>query len=109
RDEDPHGFALLTRDCARFEYAGSAGVCLRSRRAMIELAPDGELIAIRFNNRSAAAITDVPFEHMADYYRAYRRLGELIDDHAMEVTFKLSPGEAFLVDNTRVLHARKGY
>lgn len=109
RDENPHGFDLLTRYCARFEYSGSDGVCLRSRRPMIELAPDGELVAIRFNNRSAAAITDVPYEHMADYYAAYGRLGEIIDDPAMEVFFKLSPGEAFLVDNTRVLHARKGY
>ena len=46
---------------------------------------------------------------MAAYYAAYRRLGEIIDDAAMEVTFKLSPGEFFIVDNTRVLHARKGY
>ena len=95
--------------CARFEYAGSEGVCLRARRPMIELAPDGELIGIRFNNRSAAAITDVPFDEMEAYYAAYRRLGEIIDDPAMEVTFKLSPGECFIVDNTRVLHARKGY
>lgn len=107
--ENPHGFQLLTQYCARYEYAGEAGVCLRSRRPMIELAPDGELQAIRFNNRSTAAITDVPFEHMADYYAAYRRLGEIIDDTAMEVTFKLAPGECFIVDNTRVLHARKGY
>ena len=76
---------------------------------MIELAPDGELVAIRFNNRSAAAITDVPYDDMADYYAAYRRFGELIDDTAMEVTFRLNPGESFVVDNTRVLHARKGY
>jgi gamma-butyrobetaine dioxygenase len=109
RDENPRGFDLLTRYCARFEYSGSAGVCLRSRRPMIELAPDGELIGIRFNNRSAAAITDVPFEDMADYYAAYRRLGEINDDPAMEVTFKLASGESFIVDNTRVLHARKGY
>ena len=27
----------------------------------------------------------------------------------MEVTFKLAPGELFIVDNTRVLHARKGF
>jgi gamma-butyrobetaine dioxygenase len=109
RDENPGGFDLLTRHCARFEYSGSSGVCLRARRPMIELAPDGELVAIRFNNRSAAAITDVPYEHMADYYAAYRRLGEIIDDPAMEVSFKLSPGDSFVVDNTRVLHARKGY
>ena len=46
---------------------------------------------------------------MAAWYAAYRRFGEIIDDPAMEVTFRLEPGEAFIVDNTRVLHARKGY
>jgi gamma-butyrobetaine dioxygenase len=76
---------------------------------MIELAPDGELIGVRFNNRSAAAITDVPFDQMETYYDAYRRMGEIIDDPAMEVSFRLEPGESFLVDNRRVLHARKGY
>jgi [2-(trimethylamino)ethyl]phosphonate dioxygenase len=107
--ENPAGFALLTQHCARYEYAGEAGVCLRARRPMIELAPDGEIVAIRFNNRSTAAITDVPFDRMSDYYAAYRRLGEIIDDPAMEVSFKLEPGECFIVDNTRILHARKGY
>ncbi len=109
REESPRGFDLLTRYCAKFEYAGSAGVCLRARRPMIELAPDGQLVGIRFNNRSAAAITDVPYDDMADYYAAYRRLGEIIDDTAMAVAFKIAPGESFIVDNTRVLHARKGY
>ena len=109
RAENPRGFDLLSRYCARFEYAGSQGVCLRSRRPMIELAPDGELTGVRFNNRSAAAITDVPYEDMEGYYAAYRQLGEIIDDPAMEVSFKLAPGECFIVDNTRVLHARKGY
>ena len=60
-------------------------------------------------NRSAAPITDVPFERMAAYYAAYRRLGEIIDDPAMAVSFRLDPGECFLVDNTRVLHARRAY
>jgi len=109
KSEDPAGFELLTQHCARYEYAGEAGVCLRARRPMIELAPDGEILAIRFNNRSTAAITDVPFDAMAGYYAAYRRLGEIIDDPQMEVTFRLDPGECFIVDNTRVLHARKAY
>ena len=109
RDENPEWFDVLSRHCARFEYAGEAGVALRSRRPMIELAPDGELSGVRFNNRSTAAITDVPFDRMETYYAAYRRLGEIIDDPAMEVTFRLNPGESFVVDNTRVLHARNGY
>lgn len=109
RDENPDWFDVLSNYCARFEYRGEAGVVLRSRKPLIELAPDGELIGVRFNNRSAAAITDVPFDAMATYYAAYRRLGEIIDDPEMEVVFRLEPGECFLVDNTRVLHARKGY
>ncbi len=109
REENEAYFDVLADHCARFEYASATGVCLTSRRPMIELAPDGELIAVRFNNRSLSAITDVPFDKMATYYAAYRRFGEIIDDTAMEITFRLNPGEAFLVDNTRVLHARKGY
>lgn len=109
REESPREFDLLSRYCARFEYAGAEGVRLVARRPMIELAPDGELIGLRFNNRSAAPITDVPYDEMVDYYAAYRRFGEIIDDPAMAVSFKLAPGESFLVDNTRVLHARAGY
>ena len=107
--EDEQAFELLARHCARFEYAGSAGVQLRSKRPLIELGPDGELIAVRFNNRSAAAITDVPFDAMERYYAAYRRFAALVEDPSLAVTFKLKPGELFIVDNTRVLHARKAF
>ena len=109
QQENPAYFDVLASYCARFEYAGEDGVCLTSRRPLIELSPDGELIGVRFNNRSLAAVTDVPFDQMDLWYAAYRRLGEIIDDPAMEVVFRLDPGEAFVVDNTRVLHARKAY
>ncbi len=108
-DEDPGGFALLAGYPARFAYSGADGIKLQSRRPVIELSPDGELIGLRFNSRSSAPVRDVPFEHMAAWYAALRRLSDIIDDPAMEVVFKLAPGEAFIVDNTRVLHARKGY
>ena len=109
RDENAAWFDVLANHCARYEYAGGVDTRLVARRPMIELAPDGELVGIRFNNRSAAALTDIPFEAMQTYYDAYRRLGEIIDDPAMEVGFRLEPGECFVVDNTRVLHARKAY
>ena len=109
QQENPAWFDLLSRYCARFEYAGSDGVQLQSRRPIIELAPDGELLAVRFNNRSAAAVTDVPFNSMPQYYAATRRLGEIIEAENMQVTFKLQPGDSFIVDNTRVLHARQAY
>lgn len=109
REESPAHFDLLTRHCARFEYAGSADVRLRSRRPMIELNADGELLAVRFNNRSAAPFVDIPYEQMADYYAAYRHFAEIIEREELAVTFKLEPGELFIVDNTRVLHGRNGF
>ncbi len=109
RSEDPRGFDLLSGHCARFSYRGGGDVHLSARRPMIELSPDGELRAIRFNNRSAAPLLDVPYDDMPAYYAAYRRLGEIVDDPAMAVGFKLEPGACFIVDNTRVLHGRKGY
>ncbi|WP_372573386.1 2-trimethylaminoethylphosphonate dioxygenase [Ruegeria jejuensis] len=109
RAENPEGFALLAGYPARFEYSGSDGVCLRSRRPMIELSPDGELVAVRFNNRSSAPFVDIPFDRMEAYYQAYRQFAAIIDDPAMGIAFKLGPGESFIVDNTRVLHARTGY
>ena len=108
-DQDADAFALLAGHCARFSYEGSAGVSLHARRPMIETTPDGEVITIRFNNRSAAALTDIPYEYMQPYYRAWRLFAEIIDDVSMQVSFKLAPGDCFVVDNTRVLHARNGY
>jgi gamma-butyrobetaine dioxygenase len=109
KDENPDYFNLLSKYCARFEYSGDKGAYLQSRRPMIELSPDGELIAIRFNNRSAAPITDVPYVDMANYYKAYRAFSDIINDPNSAVNFKLNPGECFITDNTRVLHARTAY
>ena len=108
-DEDRAAFNLLSQYTARFDYAGSAGVRLQSRRPMIELSPDGQLQHIRFNARSIAPLVDVPYDKMPAYYAAYRKFNTIIDDPTMAVSFKLAPGEAFMVDNTRVLHARLGY
>ena len=109
REENEEYFDLLSNYSARFEYKNNKDVHLKSRRPIIELSSNGELLAIRFNNRSMSAVNDVPFDKMENWYAAYRRLGEIIDDPNMEITFRLNPGEAFIVDNTRVLHARKGY
>ena len=109
RQEDPEAFDVLAAHPAAFEYAGSSGVRLTAKRPIIERGPDGEVLTLRFNNRSMAAATGVPFDAMDKWYNALRRLGEIIDAPSSEVSFKLTPGEAFIVDNTRVLHARTAF
>lgn len=108
-EENEAGFDLLTRYNAKFEYHGDNDVHLSARKPMIEMDVNRTLRCIRFNNRSIAPLSDIPFEQMQDYYSAYRRLGEIIDEAAMKVEFRLEPGECFIVDNTRVLHGRKEY
>ncbi len=107
--EDPEGFALLAKHRARFEYRGTGSVHLSAQRPMIEVSADGEITAVRFNNRSTAPITAVPYDEMEAYYRAYRRFGALVEDPALGVAFKLEPGACFIVDNTRVLHGRRAF
>jgi gamma-butyrobetaine dioxygenase len=108
REESLEGFALLTGHSIPFEYRGAGGVHLSAKMPTIEMTPEGTLRAVRFNNRSAAPL-DLPHAVMADYYRAYRRFAAILERPALEVSFKLAPGELFIVDNTRVLHGRKGY
>lgn len=107
--ENPEHFALLHQYCARFHYAGGDGVALHSKRPMLELSPDGELIAVRFNNRSASPFTDIPFAVMTDYYRAYRHFAAIIERPENTVRFRLQPRELFIVDNLRVLHSRTAF
>ncbi|MEP3246680.1 MAG: TauD/TfdA family dioxygenase [Sneathiella sp.] len=109
RAEKPDYFSMLSAFNARFCYEGEAGVSLRSERPMIELNPNGDVIAVRFNNRSCASLVDIPYEKMQAYYAAYRYFAALVDDPEMAISFKLAPGEGFLVDNTRILHARTAY
>ena len=102
-------FNLLTKYCSNFEFKGKKNIHLKSRFPMITLSQDREIKAIHFNNRSIAPITDVPYHDMSNYYKAYRKFSKIIDDPRMAVSFKLRPGDCFLVDNTRVLHARTAY
>jgi len=109
RQENLDAFDVLSRYNARFDYQGSKNVHLKAKKPVIELGPDGEILAIRFNNRSSAPVVDVPYDDMEKYYAALRSFATLIENETMQVRFKLSPGELFIVDNTRVLHARSAF
>lgn len=46
---------------------------------------------------------------MAEYYRAYRTLGELLHLPEAKIEFRLAPGQLMIFDNQRVLHGRSAY
>jgi gamma-butyrobetaine dioxygenase len=65
--------------------------------------PEGTIAAIHFAPQSAAPLTDVPFEQMEVYYRAYRHFSELVDSPEMQISVTLKEGEALVIENTRIL------
>lgn len=109
RDTDPKSFQLLSHYPARFRFDGDGVTDLRARRPLIELSPDGEIQSVRFNNRSAAPLADVPFRHVEKWYSACRAFAASVALPGFRTSFSLSPGMAFVVDNRRVMHARSAF
>ena len=107
--QHPQAFELLTQFPVGFTYEGEAGVKLSARKPLIELTSDREMIAVRFNHRSLAPLSSIPFDKMKDFYQAMRSFAAILDDPAFQICFKLEPGESFMVDNLRVLHGRKPF
>jgi len=104
-EETPDDFALLTRHGVPFRFESEDAV-LEARAPLIRLDDRGRVEEVRFNNRSIASF-DVGAAIMPAFYRAYRRFAEILQRPALEVGFRLEPGDLFMVDNRRVLHGRK--
>jgi gamma-butyrobetaine dioxygenase len=107
RAEDPAAFDLLAGTPVTFAYS-DATADLRATRPMIGTDPVGRIREIRFNNRSLLPVR-LPPGQLAGFYPAYRAFAELISRPELMLTFRLSPGDCIVFDNTRILHARTAF
>lgn len=107
REHYPDDYEALTSTVASFNFE-SPDASFSSRRPIIALSAQGRPLQVSFNDRSMRPITGRG-ESVARFYRAYRQYRSLLADPARQVQFKLGPGQAFIVDNYRVLHARAGF
>ena len=115
RDLDPAAFATLTSTPVTFSYA-DADAELQATLPVIGLTARGRIRQVRFNNRSLQPLRPDPGQDRArfamaaqEFYRAYRRFAEILAEPDLAVTFKLSPGDCLVFDNTRVMHARTAF
>ena len=107
RDESPEHFDTLCRNWINFRFRdGNAD--LQARVPFIEVNDLGEVIKVRFNNRSIDTLKLAP-DVLRKFYPAYRHYAEILERENLQLVFKLRAGELMLFDNTRVLHARKAY
>jgi gamma-butyrobetaine dioxygenase len=107
RAEDPAAFDLLAGTPVTFAYA-DATAALQATRPMIGVDPLGRIREIRFNDRSLQPVR-LPAGEITAFYAAYRAFAEMISRPELMLTFRLSPGDCVIFDNTRVLHARTGF
>lgn len=107
RQEDPEGFALLGRIPLRFEHR-DATTQLVAIKPMIELNGSGEMMGVHYSPR----LDNLPLMSEDDtrrFHRARKRMGELFEDPAYALRFRLEPGELMMFDNNRVLHGRTAF
>lgn len=107
RREDPAAFEVLATTATRFRYVDPETV-LEHYGPLIELAPDGRVRRLRFNNRTEEPPA-LPPGRLTAYYAARRRYAELLHAPENTLVFKLEPGQLLFMDNYRLLHGRRGY
>ena len=107
RASAPDAFAQLTATAVPFHYR-SGDAELRAERPLIQLAVNGEVTAVHYNNRSIAPL-NLPAREAARFYSAYRRLATLLRAPRLQLRTRLDAGTLVVFDNQRVLHGRSAF
>ena len=103
----PEEFDALTRVRPDFTYVDDDTI-LENSGPLIELDERGRTFRVRMSNRTDSVPAGDP-DLLEQYYRARRRLTDLVNDPAHQLQFKLGPGDLLIMDNYRLLHGRTGY
>ena len=104
RRDDPDALELLATTPIRYAY-GDSTTSLESDVPVVELGDDGAPVALRINNRSKGIPVGPP-GLVRQWYAAYFRLWDVLDQPELQSRFRLEPGEIVVFDNWRVLHGR---
>ena len=107
RKEAPDQFEILASTLVTFRFS-SEDAELSHESTIIQTNPRGEVVGIRFNNRSMQTVSVAP-DKMTAFYAAYHTFAHMLEEERFKITFKLGAGDAMLFDNQRVLHGRIGY
>lgn len=108
RRDDPAAFAALTTTDVTFRYHDETAF-LENRGKLIECDAHGEVVQIRYSNRTEM-IERLPEDRLDAYYAARAAFWRLImPGSPLTLQFRLQPGELLMMDNYRLLHGRTGY
>jgi len=104
---DPKAFDALTTIAPNFRHI-EANALLEDYGPMIELDEDGDVVRVRFSNRTEQ-IPTYNHDTLNRYYYGREKFSRLIFSEKMTLETKLKPGDGFIWDNFRILHGRKEF
>ena len=107
RDKYPKYFKLLSSVMVTFRFNDENNF-LEHTTPIISLLPDLSIRCIKFNNRSVQPFHLLPDDLLA-FYEAYIHFARMLEDYRYQVRFRMEPGDLYIVDNERVLHARTAF
>ncbi|KAE8882545.1 hypothetical protein PF002_g22283 [Phytophthora fragariae] len=108
RSEDPEAFRVLsTTSLPYFTLDNDAH--LATMEPLIRVDYAGNIVQFRHNDYDRAPLTHLSFEEVGEFYKAHRKLLEVMRRPEMEFCMKLEVGDMVVVDNQRVMHGRHAF
>jgi gamma-butyrobetaine dioxygenase len=107
RRERPDLFEALATVPVVFRYDDDQAI-LEHTCPFIDVTAEGTVTHARFHGR-CDQVTAVDPAVLSKFYEARRMYSNIIMSEAVQVRFKLNPGEMFMVDNYRLFHARRAF
>ncbi len=105
---DPEAYRVLCEADVEFRYDTGTDV-LVSVEPVIELDRNGTFRRLRFSNRLDFVSSTTPAEQLDAFYRGRRWLRDRLNSPDHQLTFRLEPGDAMVMDNHRLTHGRTAF
>lgn len=109
RIQDPQAFDFLSTTSLPARYY-EPGHCYRMLGPIIKLDPDTkQVFHCRINGDDRDTLSNLSHSDVELFYHSIHALTSLLRAEESELWFKLTPGNALIVNNWRVLHGRKSF
>jgi gamma-butyrobetaine dioxygenase len=104
----PEYFRILTEYDVPYRYTTDSQD-VRTKQRIIELDPNNsEVSGINFSQH-LADVFDFSQREMDNFYPAFRKFGQMLQDSQYLMTFRLNAGECIVFDNHRIAHGRAAF
>ncbi len=107
KEADPDAYKALCDVDVDFRYDSGSDVVV-NRTRMIQVDDQGKYEQFRFSHR-LDYVTPAPASVLEAWYRGRAWMSNYLNERANNVYFRLTPGDAMVMDNHRLLHGRTAY